>query len=327
MTASIAQNAGVYTELSALSSLKGQLKSGDPAVERKVAEQFEAIFMQMMLSGMRKTIEVNEEYGNDKAMYYDLFDKQVALSMSSNGGIGLADILMKQNAMGQPKDLVNEVNESSLTNSSLNADQKQARVNNTEFVLQKQIADRTAGQNEPAAVNESTEKLINFNSPAEFISTLWGLAKDIITDSGLDPKAVIAQAALETGWGKHIIKKPNGDSSFNLFGIKSDSSWAGDEALANTHEFKHGRMFMTREGFRAYDSLQESVRDYVEFLKGKERYQQALQNLDNPQQFVAELQAAGYATDPNYASKIQYIMQRDEFSLLKDESYTETSEG
>jgi flagellar protein FlgJ len=283
--------------------------------------------MQMMLSGMRKTIEVNEEYGNDKAMYYDLFDKQVALSMSSNGGIGLADILMKQNAMGQPKDLVNEVNESSLTNSSLNADQKQARVNNTEFVLQKQIADRTAGQNEPAAVNKSTEKLINFNSPAEFISTLWGLAKDIISDSGLDPKAVIAQAALETGWGKHIIKKSNGDSSFNLFGIKSDSSWAGDEALANTHEFKHGRMFSTREGFRAYDSLQESVRDYVEFLKGNERYQQALQKLDNPQQFVAELQAAGYATDPNYASKIQYIMQRDEFSLLKDESRTEMSEG
>lgn len=325
MTASIAQNAGVYTEISALSSLKGQIKSGDELAERKVAEQFEAIFLQMMLSGMRKTIEVNEEYGNDKSMYFDLFDKQVALSMTSKGGIGLADLLMKQNALGEHAPAKDKFNQEASVSGSLSTERKQTLVNNAEFIEKKHVPVVQAGITN--ASDSPTEELTNFNSPADFISTLWGLAKDVIADSGLNPKAVIAQAALETGWGKHIIKKPNGESSFNLFGIKSDRNWQGEQAIANTHEFKHGRMFTAREGFRAYASLKESLRDYVDFLKSNERYQHALQKSDNPQQFVAELQAAGYATDPKYASKIQHIMQRDEFSILKDEQITGLGEG
>ena len=115
---------------------------------------------------------------------------------------------------------------------------------------------------------------------------------------------VIAQAALETGWGQKIIKDQHGDSSNNLFNIKADSRWAGDKVTKDTLEFEQGAMIKKAEPFRMYQTLSDSVDDYIHFLSNSERYQDALQKSNNVEHFLQGLQKAGYATDPQYADKI-----------------------
>lgn len=337
MSAAIPQNANVYTELSSLKALKGQLKSGDKAAVEKVAQQFEAIFLQMMLSGMRKTIQMDDEYGNDKAMYYDLFDKQVAVNLSQKGGIGLAQLMMSQPGF---------VKEAS-AQTDAGAGQHKLNIQPGSVLLQQQflhnsVEARTAdgapvnvkaenilsgsGKDTAGPVNDvaGMEKTGEFNSPLDFVRTVWNVASDVITSNGFDPRVVIAQAALETGWGKHVIRTANGNSSFNLFGIKSGRQWQGDEVVANTLEYKDGSMYQAREGFRAYGSIRESVSDYIDFLKSNQRYQRVLNQLQDPQAYMHELQKAGYATDPQYASKVLKIMGRKEFTELFDNMMQET---
>ena len=117
-------------------------------------------------------------------------------------------------------------------------------------------------------------------------------------------EVVIAQAALETGWGQKIIKTDSGESSNNLFNIKADSRWDGEQTHKETLEFENGAMVKKREPFRVYESLSESVNDYLKLLTGSERYQGALEKSTDVEQFLHNLQSAGYATDPNYAKKI-----------------------
>lgn len=308
MPSAIPHNSNVYTDLSSLKELKGKVNSGDSDAIEQVAQQFEAIFIQMMLSGMRKTIEVNEEYGNDKSMYYDLFDKQVAMNLSASGGIGLARTMMLQ---GGEEDL-----KLSNTTQSDSIIVKKTVIEDDAVNREKLLTKNSDEINVIKSSIQTDKAQLNFNSPMEFIQTIWDLAKDVIKESGLNPKAILAQAALETGWGKSIIKSVSGDSSFNLFGIKSDQGWKGEQTVANTLEYADGVMKMSREEFRSYDSIKESVQDYVNFLKSNQRYSEVLKQSSNPNAYVTELQKAGYATDPDYATKIQSIMRRPEFNQL-----------
>ena len=319
------QATAAYTDFNALTELKGRSRSGDGKITKEVAKQFEAIFLQMMLSSMRKTVQVNEEFSNEKATYFDLFDKQVAMEMSGRGGIGLADMLMvqlggqqqsaeKQQIDMRPPERVSKINLPTHHPVQVNAapaykPQMMSLINST---LPKEVESSVAEVKKTGAEIKSISEL-KFESPMQFIRQLWHGASDLIADSGLDPRAIIAQAALETGWGKHIIQKPDGQSSHNLFGIKSSHGWSGDNVLANTLEFKNGVMDQSKESFRSYESLIESVRDYVGFITGNDRYKVAVANQDNPDNYVTELQRAGYATDPEYAQKIITIMNGKEF--------------
>jgi len=326
MSSSIPQNANVYTEMSSLKALKGQVNAGDKGAIKEVAQQFEAIFLQMMLSGMRKTIQVDEEYGNDKAMYYDLFDKQVAMNLAEKGGIGLTKIMMSQGG------IESQSHQPSLPSIPASAHRwhtqphRVSEQSNENHQLKKIFDEsiQTNTKNDMVNLQETeksqnqTQAMPSFDSPVEFIQTIWNIAKDVITESGINPKVVIAQAALETGWGKHVMNKASGESSFNLFGIKSGKRWSGDQAIANTLEFKDGLMVNTREGFRAYESIKESVQDYVNFLKDNQRYKGVIEQSENPEQYAIELQNAGYATDPEYANKLMNIMKRQEFTHIFD---------
>jgi len=315
------QATAVYTDFNALTALKGQSRSGDGKITKEVAKQFEAIFLQMMLSSMRKTVQVNEEFGNEKSTYYDLFDKQVAMEMSGHGGIGLADMLMvqlggqqplaeKQKIDMRPPERVSKINLPTHYPVQVNAapaykPQIMSLMNSS---LPKDVASNASGVK---GIKPASE--LKFDSPMQFIRQLWHATSDFIAEKGLNPRAIIAQAALETGWGKHIIKKPDGQSSHNLFGIKSNNGWSGDKVLANTLEFKNGVMDQSKESFRSYESLMDSVRDYVGFITGNDRYKVAIANQDNPDNYISELQRAGYATDPEYAQKIINIMNGKEF--------------
>lgn len=149
-----------------------------------------------------------------------------------------------------------------------------------------------------------------FANADEFVSTMLPLAKDAAARIGVDPTVLVAQAALETGWGKSIMRQSDGSSSHNLFGIKAQGNWQGPEARAITSEFRDGKMVKETADFRSYDSYASSFHDLVSFLQNNNRYQATLKSADNPEQFVKELQKAGYATDPDYASKISQIAKQ-----------------
>ena len=125
---------------------------------------------------------------------------------------------------------------------------------------------------------------------------------------GIAPAAIVAQAALESAWGRRMPRQADGQPSFNLFGIKAGSQWTGARASVSTLEFVDGIAVRGKALFRAYDSVAESVRDYVKLVKGGERYQAALQAGSDAYAYATALTRAGYATDPGYAEKFHAVL-------------------
>ena len=123
------------------------------------------------------------------------------------------------------------------------------------------------------------------------------------------PKALLAQAAIETGWGQYMIHNTSGQNSHNLFGIKADLRWQGDRAMVNTIEFEEGVAATKKAPFRVYDSFADSMQDYVGFVKQNPRYEEAVKQSQSPQDYFSELQKAGYATDPDYANKVLSVFE------------------
>jgi flagellar protein FlgJ len=170
--------------------------------------------------------------------------------------------------------------------------------------------------NDPINNNDTGKKLGKsevFSSPEDFIEKVLPVAEQAAKTLNLEPKYLVAQAALETGWGKHVIDNEAGQSSFNFFGIKADQRWQGDTAIATTHEFIEGKKLTVKEPFRSYNSIEESFNDYVNFIKNSDRYKSAVASSDNGEAYAKELQNSGYATDPNYAVKIARIANSDWF--------------
>ena len=126
---------------------------------------------------------------------------------------------------------------------------------------------------------------------------------------GVDPRVLVAQSALETGWGKHTMTRSDGYVSNSLFGIKANHSWKGDAVNMPTLEFENGQFNKQRASFRAYNTVAESMDDYVDFVTKNPRYQSALERASDPEGYTRALQDAGYATDPKYADKIMQILK------------------
>jgi len=160
------------------------------------------------------------------------------------------------------------------------------------------------------AVDTTTADLaanqLGTHTPEGFVASVWPHAERAARELGVDPRALVAQAALETGWGKRHIKRDNGGSSHNLFGIKA-TGWTGERATTGTHEYVNGQRRNEVASFRAYGSVAESFSDYVRMLKNSPRYQSALKAGNDVRGFAQGLQRAGYATDPAYANKIAAI--------------------
>ncbi len=143
-------------------------------------------------------------------------------------------------------------------------------------------------------------------SPEGFVAGIWQHAQVAARELGVDARALVAQAALETGWGRRQIQRDGGGSAHNLFGIKA-TGWKGERATTGTHEYVNGVRRNETAQFRAYASPAESFADYVRMLKNNPRYRQALQSGGDVTRFAQALQNAGYATDPSYAAKITAI--------------------
>lgn len=169
-----------------------------------------------------------------------------------------------------------------------------------QMMQQYEVADTVAGE----SLSQTT-----FETPEDFVKQVKPYAEKAARELGVEPEFLIAQSALESGWGSKIASDSRGAPSNNLFGIKADSSWNGPVASAKTLEFEGGIGVQQRASFRKYDNLADSFSDYVSFLKSNPRYQTALAPTTDAQDFAGALQDAGYATDPRYAEKIRAVMK------------------
>ncbi|GGW63523.1 flagellar assembly peptidoglycan hydrolase FlgJ [Alishewanella tabrizica] len=197
--------------------------------------------------------------------------------------------------------------------------QQRERVQAEKVAAEQAAAQQLAAQQRKTVepVTESAE--FKNDSPVEFIRSLLPAARKAASALGLDPLALIAQAALETGWGKRMIKTATGDNSYNLFGIKASRNWQGDTAVVDTLEYRQGVARKEQAKFRAYESPEQSLKDYASFISNSLRYQQAVAAAQEPAAYFSELQAAGYATDPNYAQKIMSVFKSSAFEQVRAE--------
>lgn len=169
--------------------------------------------------------------------------------------------------------------------------------------------DRPADPAKKAKVADARAE-VRWETPEQFAETLMPHARRAAERLGVDPKVLVAQSALETGWGRHIPEDGAGQPNLNLFGIKADPSWQGPKTRVSTLEFENGVMVRQQANFRQYDSIAAAFDDYVAFLEQNPRYTRALEaaGQGDSERYVRELQAAGYATDPQYADKILAVM-------------------
>lgn len=158
-------------------------------------------------------------------------------------------------------------------------------------------------------LNDGPRQDANFSDRQDFIRQLMPLAEQAAKRLGTKPEVLIAQAALETGWGQKVVRRADGSAGNNLFNIKADRRWEGDKTMVSTLEFEHGVAVRQKADFRVYDSLEQSFNDFVDFLSNADRYADALKQAARPASFVQGLQNAGYATDPQYADKVMRVMQ------------------
>ncbi|MDI9245211.1 flagellar assembly peptidoglycan hydrolase FlgJ [Marinobacter sp. CHS3-4] len=309
------QQAQVYTEFEGLNALKARARTDEKGALREVAKQFEGLFLQEMVKSMRKAGDVFAE-GNmlnskQSEFYREMFDKQLSLTLSQKQGTGLAEALVRQLSRQIPG-MDPEGEPLAAHKSGLSDYDRSLPVISRRLPEQVKQVDEVMKSSKPVEQPKPLESLPSqFQSPQEFISHLLPLAERASESSGIDPKVMIAQAALETGWGKHMIEGEGGKPSFNLFGIKADYRWSGHSVDIATTEFREGVPMNERAAFRAYPDYEASFRDYAEFLESNPRYRDVLAAADEPDVFADRLQQAGYATDPNYGEKIRRILNND----------------
>lgn len=310
-----------YNDLASLNNITKLGQSDESAALKQIARQFESMFVTMMLKSMRDANAVFEE-GNplntyESKFYRQMFDDQLALSLTKDQGIGLADSIYRQlqqqldttdASIVQDKDVPIRRYSGSNPFGSYSNKLEDADIGEPAKLSTDPISETVNVKVKPAqAANEPVKKQSVFTSPQDFVDTLWPVAKKVGKEMGVDPKAIMAQTALETGWGKYIIHHGDGSNSHNLFGIKADHRWKGDVAKVSTLEFRNGVAQKEVAPFRSYDSYEHSLKDYAAFVSGSARYEKAIENGQSIKGYSEGLQQGGYATDPEYAKKIQRI--------------------
>ena len=274
----------VSIDVQGVEKLRTQVKNDPDKALKEVAQQFEVLFINMLLKSMREATPKDGALDSDQTRFYSsMLDSQYAQTMSAKG-IGLADMMVKQ-----------------LTRATITPEELENLPMNG-ILLPPNSAPATAPLNSPA-----TSAPLPASQTQSFVNTVWPHAQSVSQSTGIPAQFMVAQAALETGWGKNEIKRSDGSPSFNVMGIKAGGSWSGPVAETVTTEYVNGVAQKATEKFRAYSSYAEGFQDYAKLLMNNPRYAAVLEKQDAAG-FARGLQQAGYATDPMYADKLMRII-------------------
>ncbi|CAN5812991.1 flagellar assembly peptidoglycan hydrolase FlgJ [soil metagenome] len=257
-------------------ALRGRASSDPKSAIKAAAKQFEALFMQQLMKSMRDTTLSDGSLDNaGSKMGTDMLDQQFANQMTGIKG-GLSEAIARQL-------------ERQMAGASTGA-----------------VAVPLAPAGAAGAPAADTGKASD--TPAAFLQLHQDSARAAEAQTGIPATFMVAQAAHESGWGKHEIRNADGSSAHNLFGIKAGSSWKGATTSVTTTEVVDGQARKVVAKFRAYGSYRESFEDYAKLMKNNARYSQVVANSTTPQSFAQGLQKAGYATDPAYADKLTRVI-------------------
>lgn len=320
-------SAADVTDTQALAQLKGAARSQSPEALKQTAQQFESMFLQMAMKNMRQAGESlgsNMADSNGARMFRDMHDQQMAMQLAKKSNLGFADMVVKQ--LGKPPaSSAAQRSDSGFLKAGAPAAQGKKLGDYRHDTVRMLPLHKSA---EGLPIKQAPDKALSmpvrpgghvghakrheppFADEKDFFTTLLPEAEAAARELGVDPKLLLSQVALETGWGKHTPHRGDGSDSHNLFGIKAGSSWRGARVANTTLEYEQGIPVKKIDYFRAYGSYKESFQDYVGLLRNNPRYADALEKSHVPRQYMASLQKAGYATDPNYAGKVMSIYQQ-----------------
>ncbi|WP_303785394.1 flagellar assembly peptidoglycan hydrolase FlgJ [Azovibrio restrictus] len=295
---------GLAADVRGAQDLRARMKTDPGAGLKSAAQEFEALFLQMMMKSMRATTSQDSLLDSDASRFFTgMLDQQVALNLSRSGGLGLAELLEQQ--------LSRQLAESGGRPASISAAPR------SELPLARPSGQQDRGASlQPPVQRAAAAPLQAYQSspaqevpqtPKAFVDQLWPHAVEASRITGIPPQFLVAHAALESGWGKRDIRNPDGSPSHNLFGIKAGRSWQGKTTEIVTTEYVDGQPVKTKESFRSYGSYAEAFQDYAQLLRGNPRYGAVIGSQDGTE-FARRLQQAGYATDPRYAEKLAGII-------------------
>ncbi|MFM0201001.1 flagellar assembly peptidoglycan hydrolase FlgJ [Paraburkholderia fungorum] len=302
--------------------LSAQAKASPQAGMKMAAQQFDAVFTQMMLKSMRDATPQDGPFdSHDSATFTSMMDQQLSQQLSQKG-IGVADAMLKQlmrnqgmqvsGASGASGGLAGMAN--ALGGGSGGDEGQTAALNALAKAYGNAQANGQLAMGRGYSANSSLVPPIKGDGSSPkvdaFVDKLAAPAQAASAATGIPARFIIGQAALESGWGKSEIRKTDGSSSHNVFGIKATKDWTGKTVSTVTTEYVNGKPQRTVEKFRAYDSYQEAMTDYASLLKGNPRYAQVINSAHDVNGFANGMQRAGYATDPHYAKKLMSIMQK-----------------
>jgi flagellar protein FlgJ len=312
-------------DVQGFASLSAQAKASPQAGMKMAAQQFDAVFTQMMLKSMRDATPQDGPFdSHDSATFTSMMDQQMSQQLSKKG-IGVADAMLKQLMRNQGMQTGGGAGgaggaggfagmANALGGSSGGDEGQTAALNALAKAYGNAQANGQLAMGKGYSANSAlTPPLRGDGSSPKvdaFVDKLAAPAQAASAATGIPARFIIGQAALESGWGKSEIRKTDGSTSHNVFGIKASKDWTGKTVSTVTTEYVNGKPQRTVEKFRAYDSYQEAMTDYANLLKGNPRYAQVINSSRDVNGFANGMQRAGYATDPHYAKKLMSIMQK-----------------
>ena len=270
-------------DVRSLNQLKLEAGQNSAQATRETAKQFESLFMREMIKSMREaTMKSGLLDSSQGDLGADLLDQQLSVQMSGQPG-GLSEAIARQLSRQMGGADANLVAPSTLSLSNI-------------------LPARSSAASPAASVASPTGPVPKGRD--DFVQHHSAAAERVAQASGIPASFMLGQAGHETGWGKGEIKNADGSNSFNLFGIKAGKGWTGKTADITTTEYINGTAQKVTAKFRAYDSYEDSFRDYARLINNSPRYENARAQTGSPVAYATELQKAGYATDPEYARKL-----------------------